>query len=105
MKKTGNIHNLDALEKEIYRLKLEAKNIGDHLDSNIDHLQKNFYSIAANSFNCHSKPKQEKANGFWQAFFNNESFKSSMSNISASIAGRAAEKLNEVLEDLLSKKR
>ena len=36
------IKNLDTLEKEIYRLRLEAKNYESKLEDNLDHLQKNY---------------------------------------------------------------
>ena len=90
MKKTRNIHNIDTLEREIYRLKLEARNIEDRLDSNLDHLQQNYFSMTMNSVFC-TEDKKKDANGFWNSFSKNDGFASAMNSIAGTIAGKAAE--------------
>jgi uncharacterized membrane protein YheB (UPF0754 family) len=58
---TKHIHNLDTLEKEIYRLRLKAKNTADKLNDNFEHLQDHYTSMTMNSiFNHHSCDHQEK---------------------------------------------
>lgn len=49
MKKLKNIHNLDTLEREIYRLELEAKNIEQKFDRNFERLQNTGFSMFINS--------------------------------------------------------
>lgn len=46
---TTRIRNMDTLEKEMYRLRLRAKNYEDELEKNLGHLQKNYFSMAVNS--------------------------------------------------------
>ncbi len=60
MKKAKNIHNLDTLEKEIYRLRLSAKNIEEKLDNNFEHPQQNYSSMFMNFFFAKRSMKKKK---------------------------------------------
>jgi hypothetical protein len=55
-----NIHNLDTLEKEIYRLRLKAKNTADKLNDNFEYLQDHYSSMTVNSILNRSCDHQEK---------------------------------------------
>lgn len=54
MEKAKNICNLVTLERELYRLELEARKMEDKLDRNFDYLHDNGFSMFKNAFfsNC-----------------------------------------------------
>ena len=103
MKKTKKIHGLDTLEREIYRLRLEAKNIEEKLDQNLDHLQENYWSMALNSFSCSKNTKHNGENGFWKNFTESEGFNSAINSIAGNVVEKAAEGLNGWMNKFFSK--
>lgn len=105
MKNRTRIHNIDTLEREIYRLKLEAKNIEDKLDNNLDHLQENYVSMTMNSFFCKKEDKKKDGNGFWRSFVKNEGFTSAMNSIAGTIAAKAAEGLGDWINKFTQKQK
>lgn len=100
------IRSLDTLEKEIYRLRLEAKNMEETLDKNLDHFQENYRSMTMNSFFHKKKQEDEKQeNGFFNSFFKNENFKAAINNITDHIADRAAEGIENLINRIFQKKK
>jgi hypothetical protein len=105
MKKARNISNLDKLEKEIYRLQLDAKNIENKLDDNFDHLHHNFSSMMMNSF-CHREKSDKNGKGnFFDSAFKNEKVNSFVNRITGHIADRAAKGIDELLDRLFKQKK
>ena len=72
MKKRYTIHNLDTLEKEIYRLKLELRLKEVTLTDNWEKLLSDFPEILTNSLLCRNSEKLNGKETFGQRFFNNE---------------------------------
>lgn len=105
MKKTKNIHNLDTLDREIYRLKLEAKGTEDKLDKNLDHLQENYWSMTMNSLFCRDDNKKSGENSFWKNVSKHEDFNAAVNTIAGNIADKASEGLHSWMKNFFSKKR
>jgi hypothetical protein len=105
MKKAMNIHNLDSLEREIYRLKLEAKNIEEKLDQNLEHLHGNFSSIAMNSFFHEKKNKEEEKDYIFGSFLKNEKLNAFVNKITDHITERAEEGIDKLIDKIFHKKK
>jgi hypothetical protein len=105
MKKEKNIHNLDSLDRELYRLNLEAKNLEEKLDHNLDHLQENYLSMTMNSVFGRHENKNNGDNGFWKSFVKNEGFNSAVKTIAGNVAAKAAEELTDWMAKFSNKKK
>ena len=105
MKKAKNIHGLDSLEREIYRLKLEARRIEDKMDHNLEHLQENFTSMTMKSFCSKRTNKEEGKESLFGSFLKSERLNSVADKITDHIAGRAANGIDKVLDKLFHKKK
>jgi hypothetical protein len=105
MKKGNNIHNLDTLEREIYRLRLEAKNREDKLDDNWEYLQKNFPKLLINSFSCTNKSKANGKESFFRSAFKNEKLNIFIDKIVDRFSDRAADGIDHLFEKIFHKKK
>src|SRR6185503_2802722 len=105
MKKAKNIHSLDSLEREIYRLKLEAKSIEEKLDHNFEHLQENFSSITMNSFCSKKKNKENEKDGLFGSFLKSEKLNTVADKITDHVANRAAEGIDKLIDKIFHKKK
>ena len=103
MKRSSHINNIDTLEREIYRLKLEARNIEDKLDESLDHLQQNYLSMAMSSAFCKKESKKDGENGFWKSFAKNEGFTSAVDSIAGVIAAKAVQGLGDWINKFTQK--
>jgi hypothetical protein len=90
------VHDLDSLEKEILRKKLELKEKEERLRRNLDDLQGNYLSYLSGSFFSRSK----KSNGGKKQFFD-----SIISRVADKTADRAAETIDRLLNKLWKKKK
>jgi hypothetical protein len=104
MKKEKNIRNLDSLDRELYRLKLEAKNLEEKLDHNLDHLQENYFSMTMNSVFCRHENKNNGDYGFWKSFVKNEGFNGAVNTIASNVASKAAEGLTDWMAKFLKRR-
>ncbi|SRR6266496_3104558 len=106
MKKTTNIniHDLDTLEKEIYRLKLKAKNIEIILDDNFEKLRHNYSSMFMNSFFQKTKNEKTNGNGFFESIFNNETVNAGVNKITDHISDKAIEGIGRLIDKVFKKK-
>ena len=104
MKQTGNIHNLDTLEKEIYRLKLKAKNIEEKWDDNFEKLQHNYPSMFMNSFFQKKKEEKTNGNGFFTSFFKNDALNAVANKVTDRMADKAAEGIENLVDKIFNKK-
>ncbi len=102
MKRKKNIKDIDTLEKEIYRLKLEAKRTEDKFENNIDFLEKNYPSMVVNSFFCGEKEKKD--NGHSHSFFRSEKLNSILSSVTDHIAEKASDGIKDQIDKLFRKK-
>ena len=103
MKKAKKIHGIDTLEREIYRLQLEAKNIEQKLDHNLDHFHENYWSMALKSVTCKNDGQQHEKNGFWTTFLKHEGFNSVVNAVAGNIVKKAAEGLRHAMNDFFEK--
>ena len=93
MAKPNQIKNLDSLEKEIYRLKLEARNVSEKLSGQMDYLQQHYASMTTNSFfSCgderKSSGKPNKNETFFHSMFDNKTFQDGVNSLLDRFAGR-----------------
>ena len=102
MKKTKHIHNLDTLDKEIYRLQLETMKMEQRLGRSFEYLQENCASLLMNVI--FRRRKKSESSGFFSSFFHNDNFKSAFNRITDRLAGKAAEGIEVLLEKLFRKK-
>ncbi len=102
------IRNLDTLEKEIYRLRLEAKNYEEKLEHNLDHFQKNYASMAINSVFRRSPEKESGKERIKEKIFssiwNNEKIRNGINKIIGHLADRASEGIENLFDKILHRK-
>ena len=99
-----NIHNLDSLEREIYRLSLEAKKKEEQIDENFEYLRTNFGSLLINAFSCHTKTNPGQKSGFFTTSIKDETLKSAFNKVTDHIAHRAIEGIDELITRMFRKK-
>lgn len=102
MKRKDTIHNLDTLEKEIYRLKLEARLKEVRLTENWEQLLRDFPEVLTNSFFCRKK-ENENGKTPGQKLFNNERRSAFMDKLFEKFSDRLTEKLDELFEKVFHK--
>lgn len=101
MAKAKRIHNLDSLEKEIYRLKLEAKYSSEKLSGRLEYLQQHYASMTANSFfgrrdeKKSSGPTSEKES-FFHSLFENKNVQDGINSFLDRFAAKATEALDKL---------
>jgi hypothetical protein len=95
-----NYHNLDTLEKEIYRLQLRAKNTRDELNNNFEYLQDHYTSMTMNSVFSRSSCRKEKLKEkIISSIWENEKIHDGLDQI----IERLADKTSDGIENLLNK--
>jgi hypothetical protein len=104
MKKGKTIHNLETLEREIYRLRLDAKSKEDKLNENFEHCQKNFPHLVMNSLFCRKKHGENDRNFFGSAF-KNEKLTLFIDKIVDRFSDRAANGIDHLFEKIFHKKK
>lgn len=97
MKKQEPVKNMDTLEKEIFRSKLELKDRERRLVGNLDHFRDHFTSYVTGSFNCKHKEERKKSS-FVDMIFNNEKVHSFVSGVAEKAAGKTGELLEKILD-------
>jgi hypothetical protein len=99
------IKNLDTLEKEIYRLRLDAKNTEEKLEENLDHFQKHYASMTMNSiFNRSSSGKERIKEKLFNSIWENEKIHDGINKIVGHLADRAAEGIENLVDKILHRK-
>jgi len=102
---SSKIKNLDTLEKEIYRLQLEAKNKKERLEENLDYFQKHYASMTVNSiFNRSSSGKEKVKEKFFSSIWENEKIQNGVNKIISHLADRAAEGIENLVDKILHRK-
>jgi hypothetical protein len=103
MKKRYTIHDLDTLEKEIYRLKLELRLKEVKLTDNWEKLLSDFPEILTTSLLCRNSEKLNGKETFGQRFFNNEKRSAFVDRLVERFSERIAEKFDELFEKVFHK--
>ena len=103
MKKNDTIHNLDTLEKEIYRLKLDARLKEVHLTENWEQLLRDFPEILTNSISCRKREKENGKGTLGERIFNNERRSAFIDKIVEKFSDRIAQKIDDLFEKVFQK--
>ena len=98
MRKNGKINDLDSLEKEIYRLKLESKMTEAKFDKNVEFLKKNYPQMIFNSV-----LSRNSNNRFKQNLFRNETLNNVVSSVTEHIAEYATAGIKEKIDRLFNR--
>lgn len=99
------IKNLDSLEKEIYRLQLEARNTAGKLEKNFDHFQQHYGSMTMNSFfSGASKGKEKIKEKLFSSVWENEKVQNGVNKIIDHLADKAAEGISNLVDKILHRK-
>jgi len=102
MKDRPHIHNLDTLEKEIYRQQLLLRDSAKQLEKDLDYFRENFIKLARNSIKK-ERNKEEKTSSFFEHMFKNEHVREAVTNITDRITDHAAEAVNQLIDSLFHK--
>lgn len=100
MAKSGKIQSLDSLDKEIYRLKLHARDLEGQLDKNIEHLQQNYGGMIRNSI----FGKKTGASAMSGGLFFTEKVQEGINKIVDHLAEKAVEGVDAVIDKVFKKK-
>ncbi len=103
--KSSRIHNLDSLEKEIYRLKLHSQKLEDKMDENFTHLKENYGRMARNSVfgKKDGSMKDALGAGISGAFFRNERLQQAIDRIVGHLVEKATEGIDALIDKLFKK--
>jgi hypothetical protein len=99
-----NIQSLEALDLEIYKLQMKAKQHEKALDANFDHLQENFHAMAWNSVIRYNSNKQSWVSGVVQSLLGQERLKIALIKLAGNLAERATDGVEGLISRLFRKK-
>ncbi len=105
MKKVNKIHNLDSLEREIYRLRIEAARKEKNLSENITYLRENATRLFVNTFRGKYKPETDEKRNENGSFFRIAGLNSIFSKIADRIANRAADNIDDLIDRIFHKQK
>lgn len=103
MAKATDIRNLDQLEKEIYRLKLEARQSESRMNDHIEKLQTQFGSMLRNTVFPKKESHHSAASGVVNGFLEHDGLRQSVSRLLEKLADKAAEGLDGLVERVFKK--
>ena len=96
------IKNLDTLEKEIYRLQLEARDRKDKLEKNWEYLQKHYASFTMNSFfNRRTSTKEKVKEKIFNTVWENDKIRNGLDKIVDHLAEKATDGIESLLDKIL----
>ncbi len=104
MATSKNIHSLQSLEKEIYKLQLKAKAIEQELDENFEHLQDNFHGMAWNSLIRYKRSSQSWSAGIVQGILSQERLQDALARLVSWLADKLSEGADSLLDRLFGRK-
>jgi len=105
MKNEGDIHGLDSLEKEIYRLRLKASEMEKKLDNNFAWLRENATTLIARSLFSRKKTDPGKNKNGEEGYFRSEKLNSMISKISDRITEGTAAKIDGLLDSIFQNRK
>lgn len=97
------IKNLDTIEKEIYRLRLKAKNLEQKFDNQFENLHDNYSSLLLNTFLKRKKPREENA-AENKSILSIEKLESAFTRIADHLIDKAADSIENVVDKMLKSK-
>ena len=98
------INSLEALDLEIYKLQMKAKQQEKALDASFDHLQENFHSMAWNSVVRYNSNKQSWISGVVNSLLGQERLKIALIKLAGNLAERATDGIESLVSRLFRKK-
>ena len=102
MRANNDIHNLDTLEKEIYRQQLILIESQKQLKNDMAHIREHFFVLAANTIKQEMN-KGERRSAFFDICFRNEQVCKIVSGIKHRIPNHAVVAVDGLIEKLLKK--
>jgi hypothetical protein len=103
-KSNSKIHDLQSLEVEIRRLRLDAKRLEHKLDDNLDYLQEHSSSLMINSL-LSGLIKKESISGAIAGFFlQNERLQKNIGRLAEILIDKAAGGMDVMIDKLSAKK-
>ena len=103
MAKASQIRNLDQLEKDIFRLKLEARQSEGRMNDHIDKLQTQFGSMLRNTVFPKKETAASAASGVVNSLLEHYGLRHSVSRLLNKLADKAAEGLDGLVERVFRK--
>ena len=104
MKNEKPIRNLDTLEKEIYRLQLEAKAKEKQLEENASFIRQNARQLFIDKLFCRNKRRNDSEAGSQAGSSGSSRWKLFMEKLTDQFAERAAEGVENIVERFFTKK-
>ena len=104
MNEQRQIHDLASLEREIFRLRCEARDKEKKIRENLDNLGKNVASLFINSLFCNRSSSAGPAKTAGHSFFKNEKLNTIISHISDRVADRASEGIENFMDRIFRKR-
>jgi hypothetical protein len=103
--KASKIHNLDTLDKEIYRLKFYGKELESRMDDNLGYLKDNYGRMAKNSiFSKKEGVKETLVDGIAGSFIKNERLQQAIDKIVDHLVDKATEGIDVLIDKIFQKK-
>ena len=98
MSQHNSIHNIDSLEKEIYRLKLDLERTKKCIGGQWDYLSTHGSSLFKKPFSCSNKAKQKEEEKNGKHSFFSEKLNTLSGKIIDNITERAAQRMDRMFE-------
>lgn len=95
------IHNLDQLEKEVYRLKLKSKLLEEKMNDHLDYFQQHAGGLFFNSIFQRRNSSGETTPGIVQMLLGHDGLHSAIQRLVGHYADKAAEGLDHLIEKLI----
>lgn len=103
MKKKEKIHGLDSLEKEIYRLRLQAAEQKKALEKNMEYLHDHGYTLLVNSLFRGKKTAAEAKMKAGGGFPGSGKLKNMVNRVTDRLTDHAADRIATLIEKLFRK--
>lgn len=102
MSKSKKIHSIDTLERELFRLKLEARMKEEQFEKNIDWFRKNYKSLLLGSLLKKEMPHENGKNG---SSWKNEKLHNFFDKIADRITCKVVDRMDEMFDNIFRRKK
>jgi len=103
-KKVKKIHSLNSLDREIFRLRLENRQIVNNLDKNMDHFQHHYASMTLNSLLHRSSGKETIKEKILNSLMENENISNGVDKIVTFLVEKISEGIEYISEKIQHRK-
>jgi hypothetical protein len=99
------IKDIDSLEREIYMLKREAKQLEHQLDENLDYLQQNYGRLTMNSVFSRARTGRELlSEKLTESIWSNEKFQYALNKVVNYFVDKTADGVEIMVDKIFTKK-